>query len=369
MVFLSLLLIACNKDEAKTDRTTTCTNILDEWEITTNTYTAGIQRQNDLFFPSNDIGYSVGNAGTIMKTINGGDAWKVLEYYYLPEVGINAHSLTKAILYTTYFVDESVGFIGGAGEISYINNTSTGAVLLNTVDGGNQWNKRYLDNVRKINDLIFFDKFKGLGLFTVLNSNYDSELKLFSTEDGGENWNEVILPIDKIVLYNFIAAPTNIMIVGKDGNDKGVLLVTENTGLSWDLKNFPESGCNRLYFIDDQNGFASCGVLFLPENKYQTRDGGNSWVQIESPINISSLIHFNTVEKGFVINPVIEYIEGGGELTPQLQFYEVFQTTDGGLNWNKTKIDKECDLMGVSYAASKNTFYSIGNTANKFQVK
>ena len=92
-IFFYLLLISCNKQETETTLRAICTNVLDNWEINSNSYHSGIQKQNDIFFPTNDIGYSAGNAGSIMKTINGGENWEVLEFYYLPEVGINTSSL------------------------------------------------------------------------------------------------------------------------------------------------------------------------------------------------------------------------------------------------------------------------------------
>ena len=76
------------------------------------------KKQNDIFFPSDQIGYSVGNAGSIMRTINGGTSWEVIQHYYLPEEGINKLAPTKAILESVYFINDSIGFAGDKEKIN-----------------------------------------------------------------------------------------------------------------------------------------------------------------------------------------------------------------------------------------------------------
>lgn len=364
ILFTLIFIISCGKEEVVS--ILPCTKILDKWKVESINVHDGIQKQNDIFFPVDHIGYSVGNAGSIMKTIDKGKNWEIIEFYYLPETGINSNSLTKARLLTAYFIDELVGYIGGEGEISHLNNTNTDAVLLTTIDGGNNWNKNYIEGVRKINDLVFSDSENGLGLFSMRDNN---ELKLLRTENGGEDWNKVNLSVDKLGSYKFVISENKIFIIGINEANISILLTSENNGQDWKAISIQQEECNRIYFINDEIGFASCGLLFFPETTYKTNDGGNSWQEMKTPFNVSSLIHFNTEEEGFVINPNIEYKEGGGELTPELQHYEVFQTIDGGENWEQSEIDKSCNLMGVSYSPSKKLLFSMGSKANKFELK
>jgi photosystem II stability/assembly factor-like uncharacterized protein len=364
-IILIIFIFSCNKEDVK--QTLSCKNILDKWEVKSVSIHDGLQKQNDIFFPTESIGFSVGNAGSIMKTNDEGENWEIIEFHYLPETGINSNSLTKARLLTAFFIDELIGYVGGEGETSALNSsTNTDAVFLTTVDGGTNWNKIYIEGVRKINDLIFSDSNNGLGLFYMADSN---EKKLFRTENAGVNWSEVDLPIDKIASNKFVNSENKIIIRGVDETDKSIILTSLDNGENWETNSTQQEICNRIYFINDEVGFASCGLLFFPETVYKTIDGGSSWQEVESPFNVSSLIHFNSEEEGFIINPNIEYVEGGGELNPVLQHYEVFQTIDGGENWKKSEIDKSCNLMGVSYSPSKKVFFNIGNTANKFKIK
>lgn len=117
----SLILVAvifissCHKENLQSN--TNCTDFLENWDIQISEYNPGIQKQNDIFFPSDQIGYSVGNAGSIMRTINGGTSWEVIQHYYLPEEGINKLAPTKAILESVYFINDSIGFAGDKEKI------------------------------------------------------------------------------------------------------------------------------------------------------------------------------------------------------------------------------------------------------------
>lgn len=372
-LFILFLFTSCHKKEQaeinEIPIEPSCTNILDKWDIESKHYPDGIQKQQDIYFPTDEVGYSVGNAGSILKTVDGGAQWDVLEFYYLPETGINPNALTKAGLQSVFFIDELTGFVGGAGEISLLDDINTDAVLLKTINGGASWGKSYLNGVRKIYDLLFFDENRGLGLFSVETAGNSSELKLQKTENGGLSWSNIDLPVKTINSYSFIRTENKIILLGSDANDSPILLTSKNKGLNWGLKSIPETVCNRIYFIDDNNGFASCGLLFFPESTFKTTDGGSTWNRIEPSLNFYSLIHFNTAEEGFIINPIVGYVSGGGELTPEIQHFEVLQTSNGGTNWQKSTIDKTCDLMGVSYASSAGNFYSLGQAGHKFRLK
>jgi len=366
MIALALTPFSCKKEPLVLGRP--CSDPLEGWEISSVEY-PDVQRQNDLFFPTNETGFSVGNAGTIMKTSNGGLDWEVLEQYYAAAEGTNQNALTKARLLTTYFVDELVGYAGGEGEKSYFDNTNTNAVFLKTIDGGNTWNKQYLDNIIEIKDLFFFDQENGLAYCSGLNSDNNRILQWFATVDGGENWEEMVLPVSKIKSYQFISSPAHLRILASDHADNPVLLTTNDNGINWQTQNVPDSDCNRIYFIADQAGFSTFGLLFSSETAYKTTNGGDSWEAVDFPMNESSLIHFKTPDEGFVINSIYEPVEGGGEIHDFLKSFEVFQTFDGGNNWVKTELDKACNLVGINYSPSGNLFFTLGDTANRFEMQ
>lgn len=364
---ISILLFAtlffqwsCNKDEGLDSD---CENVLDEWTISSFDRPP-VQRQKDIFFVNDNIGYSVGNSGTISKTINGGIDWEVQAYKYIPGEGINPNSLTDAILSTVYFIDNMVGYVGGQRD-----DAESGAVLLNTTDGGNNWNKMYVEGVTVVYDLFFYDEQNGLGLYYIGDSLFN--VKLVNITLGGAGWSEVELPIKRFTSDKFIKTPSGFRLLGEDEEENPLLVRSNDNGQSWEIKNVPSSGpCSHLYFIDDNIGFMSCGLLFYPEAVYQTKDGGDSWEEVDSPFNVSSLIHFNNANEGFIINPVYEYVTSGWETRAHLDAFDVFQTIDGGVEWEQTRIHKDCDFDGASYSLPDKTLMSISDgKVHKFELK
>ena len=72
-------------------------------------------RLNSVFFVGN-IGYVVGDSGTILKTIDKGDSW------------ISQISGTPEVLESVCFINEDTGYVAGGGGI-----------ILKTIDGGINW--------------------------------------------------------------------------------------------------------------------------------------------------------------------------------------------------------------------------------------
>ena len=70
-----------------------------------------------VFFTDSNTGYAVGNAGTILKTADGGVTWSI--YSSGPINQLNS----------VFFTDANTGFAAGTG--------STGDLILKTSDAGN----------------------------------------------------------------------------------------------------------------------------------------------------------------------------------------------------------------------------------------
>lgn len=358
ILFLLLLttLLACKKD----DPAQPCAEALSGWQITPVAY-PDIQMQHAVFFPSERVGYTAGNYGSIMKTTDGGASWTVIHS------GAFDTYTTRLNLRAIFFTSEQTGFVAGARKTCcYGDELDKGAVLLKTADGGQSWQKRYFENVSNIHDLRFFNENEGLALFSVDIDSNTTERRLMRTADGGDSWTAVPLPVRSIDSYTFYASPSTLTLLVTGENGESLLATSADKGRNWSLRNGPWSPCNRLYFIDDHTGFATCGSLFFKETVFETKDGGDTWTQAEHPMNVSSLIHFNTNTQGFVINPIYTYEKHGWESNAVLQSFEVFQTTDGGASWQKTELDKACDFTGLTYSPAPEVVFTIGSTANKF---
>ena len=71
---------------------------------------------NSIFFINAYTGYAVGQEGTIIKTTDQGNSWKILK------------SGTTNYLYSVYFLNPDTGYAVGYG-----------GTILKTTDGGNNW--------------------------------------------------------------------------------------------------------------------------------------------------------------------------------------------------------------------------------------
>jgi photosystem II stability/assembly factor-like uncharacterized protein len=96
------------------------TNQGQTWEVST--------VQGDFFrgvsFPSNDIGYVVGEYGSVYKTTDGGQSWRNCR------AGNSLFANPDKLLRDIAFLDEQTGFLVG-----------TGSVVWRTTDGGQSWAK------------------------------------------------------------------------------------------------------------------------------------------------------------------------------------------------------------------------------------
>lgn len=367
-----IFFISCSKDRIAIEENEEpflpiedCINMLDNWEVQSYNSFPIVAKQRDVFFVNSEVGYSVGNAGNILKTNNGGETWDLLEYLSMSGI-INPNLLTSAILSTIYFVDESVGYVGGGRENFTIISTSTDGVFLSTENGGSTWQRRYIEDVIGVADLFFSDRNNGVALVYMRRDSSLSQQRIIRTEDAGETWNEITVPIERIDNRDFESTPNSLMIMGINEADETVLLVTNDLGLTWESRALPHIDRDvQFHFVDDENIFA----LIDYATTYKTTDGGLTWEEIEAPYQLSSLIHFNSPLEGFIINSKYEYIPCGGfESCPNLLYYEVSQTFDGGVSWTNSRVNKDCDLEGLSHSPSKDLFFIIGCLTNVIKL-
>jgi len=259
------------------------------------------------------------------------------------------------------FVNDNIGF-----AIPLTVNAGTddvGNTLLRTVDGGNYWdtiavvNSRilllesydqaavwYADNEKLYTSYDAGDSWYEVDLpgqkaerylslaatsstefFLLMHFANDDFLysKVFSTEEGGEHWNEEYSayisgmwahPYDPVFINVldgkegvFYAVGTGSHILTKKGDGDWMMKSKNITGEVWDLM-----------FVDKDNGFGSGYGPFL----FKTHDGGNTWESDETlpdSLRYNFRIWFSDLTTGYVLNN-----EEG-----------LFKTIDGGDTWLK----------------------------------
>ncbi|MGB1032997.1 MAG: YCF48-related protein, partial [Flavobacteriales bacterium] len=171
---------------------------------------------------------------------------------------------TNRSLSSVYFVNSTLGFIGGD------------SILLNTVDGGMTWNTMNLEgtlssgiNLNRLSDMHWFSVDHGI----ITQSPYGG---FFETTNGGETWNAFSLANSGFCqAYSLFFFDENNGFAGGAGCFQGELIdrfdgewSTTVIPDSWD----PAQHINEIDFMDSEVGFAaSSGGLF------KTSDGGLNW--------------------------------------------------------------------------------------------
>ncbi|NWG29755.1 MAG: T9SS type A sorting domain-containing protein [Ignavibacteriaceae bacterium] len=191
----------------------------------------------DVFFIDENIGYTVGESGYILKTTNGGSNWFIQS------------SGTTVILHDVYFIDSSTGYIVGSF-----------GTILKTTNGGNNWisqasgTTKHLWGVHFINSLIG----TAVGFTSAILRN----------TNGGLNW--------------IIQTPTNsgsfTKVYFNDENTgtivglEGIILKTTDSGINWILQlSGTENFLNDISYINSSIGtvVGDAGTIL------KTTTGGN----------------------------------------------------------------------------------------------
>jgi photosystem II stability/assembly factor-like uncharacterized protein len=161
----------------------------------------------------NRTAWAVGESGMIVK-YSEQDQWQLQPF------------ITDLPLNRVFFRDEQHGWISGG----YLNDQDFQSILLNTDNGGTKWSEIRFDKYL-INDMFFEDSLHG---WAVGSDTSDSGI-LIETQDGGDNWN---------VLFEDLSAPLNALHF-KDGFGWAVggngLVLRTNDGVNWINQNTGET--------------------------------------------------------------------------------------------------------------------------------
>lgn len=314
------------------------------WEekFTSETY----KSLNAVYFANRQVGFAVGQAGWILRTVDGGGSWK-------PQ----AKGVTDMIN-SIHFVNEKVGYAVGGG-----NDNGT---LLKTTNGGAAWVE-----IRGKLDKMFYSVF-----FTDERTGYAAgrDRMLLKTGDGGETW-KISLPASAYRTLMSVHFPTPD--VGYCVGDSGSVHRTSDAGMSWQPQKTGTSVyLNCVRFWDANVGYAvgANGVIL------KTADGGTNWrvtvvdtsrkwIQSVAPAGLKTAyavgdngLIFKTGDAGETwnlqasgtthqlrsvtfLNETIGYVVGG--------YGTLLKTVDGGLHWVHQDLGSDNYFRSVQFLSEK----------------
>jgi photosystem II stability/assembly factor-like uncharacterized protein len=346
-----------------------------QW-VTQNT-TQYLQTINSINFVNENVGFAVGDSGTIIITVNGGLDWenrnlsskinlnsvKLLTFsdiiicadsgkiYKSINSGtnwINVSSIVNKKMYNLYFSDANTGYCTGENYVlkttnagsnwqnvlyrpgttffsSYFVNNLSGWVSVSkynntpsvykTLDGGITWDSAVQTNPQfSLMKLFFINENTGWGSPAIYN-NY----KLFKTTDGGKNWSA--LPTDCQDINGLYFFNSNTGYISGRG-----FYYTTNGGINWIKKSSAIMTINHLQFLNSNLCFAGTTESLL----FKSTDAGSTWLNytklFDADLYSIVFLNYNT---GY-----ISYQDGS-----------VLKTTNGGNVWFRT----QTGLLTLSY--------------------
>ncbi len=250
---------------------------------------------NDIFVIDQNNIVTVGNGGTIMRTIDGGANWysvssgvtdDLLSVSFVDSFGI-CGALSQTILYSansgvSWNISQS-GFFGGgfwgasmlSPQIGFVagENSIFSPLLGITTNSGHNWNfTSFLlaGNEGRVTAVDFTDMFAGYVSARV----WDGRGAIAKTTNSGADW---VTTFFTDPLWSIDFPISSASLIGYACGDEGGILKTYNAGQSWQAQ---QSGTtlklNKIYFIDLDNGFAvgENGIVL------RTTSGGEPTTQI-----------------------------------------------------------------------------------------
>jgi len=162
------------------------------------------------FFDEN-IGYCVGDNGTILYTNNGGQTWV--------EKNIDMTNYPSLSIRDIHFINQNSVVAAGYSTV--------GGVIFKSENAGNTWlNILTTDEIYNFSHIIF--KNSSIGYASTRFSNNFTINYIYKTTDGGNTWNQFIIPVDCI--------PIDIIL----NNNEVWLSTKESTGSIYSTFKFTE---------------------------------------------------------------------------------------------------------------------------------
>ncbi len=345
-------------------------------------------RLNAVSFANSLLGLAVGENGTILYTGNGGLRWEIIPVDHPVD------------FYEICFVDDNIIYIcGSGGTVLFSNNgmswiscnignnmgvndvyfktkdtgwvCGTGSYIYRTTDGGNSWDKKYINSTGNFFYFIAFcnleNEFWMIGRYVTIQYSQDwgeswffmnpgprssfrsmsfvnenvgwvieNNQFLSKSTDGGKQWDIKYMATaslrDLFCLdeNNFYACTRNTVLISNDG------------GVNWTTYNFSnDSYFEAIFFNDPMHGWIVGG---LNDTIYFTTDGGQSW-------NASVANNYWNSNDVFFIDNLNGWITGS----------RILHTCDGGLSWEEQYQD---DLTEAIYFTDKNKGWAIEHAGN-----
>lgn len=275
---------------------------------------------NDVFFYSSTQGWIVGDSGTILRTVDGGNTF-------------TRQNPTTLKLNSVFFTSPTRGYAVGATT----NNLET---ILRSLDGGTNWSSVSPDSGLPTGNELFTVFARGDSLVWAAGANG----RLWKSINGGDSWSSLPSGVTGNIRSIFFTSDLDGVLVGKSGTN-ALIRYTVDGGSTWTTAY--TSGGNELYsvkFVDANVGLAVGDTIANGSLVVRTTDGGINWTTITAPGDILKGISWVNSNSVWVVG------DSG----------TIIKSDDGGLTWSSQISPTAQQLNGVAAPASSLTV-AVGN--------
>lgn len=194
---------------------------------------SGTTNNLDNLFLNGSTVFVVGSNGTILKSTNSGSTW------------ISLNSGTSMDLKSIYFVDASIGYVGGVYK-----------TILKTTNGGTSW--------------------------TVMNTDVGNSI------------------IYQLVGMFFSDVNTGFAVGGDSQGNQGLILKTIDAGATWTSQYFANTYFGSIQFLNNATGFIAGGdITNNTSTILKTNNGGNTWTVLPTSSSRQVGVSFPSVNVGY----------------------------------------------------------------------
>jgi photosystem II stability/assembly factor-like uncharacterized protein len=276
-----------------------------------------------LHFVDSLTGWAAGEAGTIIRTTDGGDSWEI------------QNSTVQTFIMDIFFVDKNIGW-----ALTLKDEFPFTSVILKTTNGGDEWQAdSFPDSSKLIRTIFFFDSLNGLA-----GGSY-----IARTSDGGNSWVEADIdsnmvsgfPVYRFNFYNQLFGYA----CGGRIDVAGVTWRTTNSGLNWSAQGISADEVFDIFIFDSLNAITLSGD---PEGLYpiadlKTTNAGINWIYEELPFfGLSFRIDFRTYNEGWSASG-----------------YKFLLTTNRGETWEEFETPDSAVVYDIQFLDAR-TGYAVG---------
>jgi len=278
-----------------------------------------------LSFVDSLTGWAAGEAGTIIRTTDGGNSWEI------------QNSTVQTFITDIFFLDRNFGWAATIEDAFPFR-----SVILKTANGGENWSAVYFpDSTEYIRTIYFLDTLNGF-----VGGSY-----IAYTTDGGTNWLQSEVDsnfVSNYPIYNFSFYNNQFGYACGGRIDRaGVIWRTTNSGLNWTAQGISADEVFDLFIFDSLNALALSGDpegLFLMAD-IKTTNAGITWSNDSlSFFGLSFAIDFRTYNEGWSASG-----------------YKFLLTTNRGENWSEFETPDGAVIYDLQFTDPRNG-YAVGDS-------